>query len=275
MSKNLKKNLRNKEISLESPAKLNLFLRILNKREDGYHDIASLFVKIKLCDYLSIQISDKDQFICDIPNLLISDNLVIKARDLFRKETGIVIPLAIRLTKRIPIGAGLGGGSSNAATTLLGLNQLFKSPLDQEKLRDMGSAIGSDVSFFFTKKPTFCTGRGEILNSVDLDVARPLWIAKPQNLSLSTAKVYQNCKPNEASSEDPRRILQSFLEKDPIYVNDLEPAAFRLLPQLASIKQKIQSLGFQSVTMTGSGTSFFCFGYVPRPKLEGIDFIVI
>ena len=251
-----------------SPAKVNLFFRVLSKRPDGYHEVASLYSAINLGDYISVNQAKKDRF---ESNLQVSDNLVLKALKAFRAESGIAEPVSIILDKKVPIGAGLGGGSSNAATTLWALNELFGRPLVQEELIRMGSQIGSDVSFFFSSGLAYCTGRGEILQSVDFSFYEEFWIAKPE-CSLLTPQVYSVCKPNARSSESPLHILESFRKNSPLFVNDLEEAAYQLLPNLKSFKEDLQNLGFSKVVMTGSGAAFLCFGDVGFPELPSTQF---
>lgn len=255
----------NCKILVQSPAKLNLFFRVLKKRGDGYHDIASLYVKVSLFDELSLELSPEDRFTCNQDFLCTPDNLVLKALKLFRNATNILDPISIHLEKKIPIAAGLGGGSSNAALTLLGLNTLFDSPLKRSQILSLAASIGSDVPFFIFDKSAYCTGRGEIIEEVDLDISYPLWIAKPE-FGLSTPKVYQNCIPNEVSTLCPEQIMQQF-NTNPQFINDLEPAAFRVLPALEGFKKDLEKLGFEKVCMTGSGSAFFCIGEQHQPPM--------
>lgn len=256
-----------------SPAKVNLFFRVLSKRPDGFHEVASLYRALDFGDFISVDFAKEDQFVSNDSSLKSdSSNLVIRARDLFRKATKITDPIAINLKKNIPIGAGLGGGSSNAATLLSALNDLVLGPLKNDELINLSAKIGSDCPFFFSKGISFCTGRGEILNDIDFSFKSSFWIAKPNKYSLLTPKVYEVCKPNERSNQDPKELLESFKEGNPIFVNDLEPAAFRLIPELEEVKQSLLDLGFSNVTMTGSGTAFICFGDVKNPSLPDISF---
>lgn len=260
-----------------SPAKLNLFFRVLSKRRDGYHDIASLYSKINLYDSLNIELSKKDEFSFTFETRpeadFASNNLVLKARNLFRTTTQINTPLSIHLTKRIPLQAGLGGGSSNAATTLLALNELFNFPLTTSQLHHLACTLGSDVPFFLSSSNlAYCRGRGEIIEEISSSITYPLYVAKPSALFLSTPTVYQHCIPGEASSQDPKELLASHLSGQPHYVNDLEPAALRLLPELATLKRDLLAMGFDQVAMTGSGTAFFCIGNIASPELRGVDF---
>jgi len=251
-----------------SPAKVNLFFRVLSKRPDGYHEVASLYSAINLGDWIEVKQSNKDQF---ESNLQIKDNLVLKALEAFRIATGITDRISIWLDKKVPIGAGLGGGSSNAATTLWALNELFDQPLSREGLIQIGSTIGSDIPFFFSNGLAYCTGKGEILQSVDFSFPNEFWVAKPE-YSLLTPNVYAVCKPNAMSQENPLHILDMFSKNRPVFVNDLEKAAFELLPQLKLVKENLLNLGFSKIVMTGSGTAFLCFGEVNTPSLPCVRF---
>lgn len=248
-------------IKLFSPAKLNLFFRVLKKREDGYHEIASLYQTVSLGDTLSLQYAEESALTCDDPSLSCDkSNLVWRALRLFEKKTGISTQVHLHLTKKIPIQSGLGGGSSNAATTLWGLNQLYGAPASEKELRFWSGEIGSDVAFFFSPGSAYCTGRGEIVHDLPPLKQTQLWIVKPQE-GLSTPEVYQNWKPTYS--------------QEGLYTNDLERAAFYLKPSLSSLKKKLLSLGFENVTMTGSGTAFFCMGEVENPFLQDVDFFPV
>lgn len=256
-----------------SPSKLNLFFRVLRKREDGFHEIASLFQAIDLCDKLAVSRSSKDKLTCSDPHLACDGtNLIIKALNVFRKNTHILDAVDMHLEKNVPLQAGLGGGSANAATALFALNELFGRPARESELVDWSKEIGSDVPFFFSKGCAYCTGRGEILEEVVMPW-RPerLWVAKPQ-FGLSTPAVFKECRPEEALPRDPRASLLNILSGKAEFYNDLELPAFKAAPQLGPIKSALLSLGFSTVVMTGSGTSFFCLGGIDEPMLEGVDF---
>lgn len=243
-----------------SPAKINLFLRILRRREDGYHELASLFQTIDLQDTLHIELSDKDQFTCSDPSLPCDQtNLVSKALALFRRKSGIDYPVRIHLEKRIPQQAGLGGGSSNAATTLWALNRLCGNGASDVELARWASEIGSDISFFFSSGTAYCTGRGEIFRSYPPLQPTNLWVVKPPQ-GLSTPKVYSKLKAAALPQRDPEKILTQFLNSNPEYFNDLEGPAFEIMPELGQLKEKLKECGFSVVLMSGSGSSFFCLG---------------
>ncbi len=247
--------------SFLSPAKLNLFFRVLHKRTDGYHEIASLYQAIDLFDRLFFAWASSDLISCTDPAVPCdSTNLVAKALTLYRRHY-FVPPLHIHIEKHIPIQAGLGGGSSNAATTLLAVNQLMHNPASLQELIDMGAMLGSDVPFFFSSGTAYCTGRGEIIEPFQLP--RPIsgYLAKPP-YGLSTPAVYHALRVEALHLRDPRESLHN----GPEFYNDLEAAAFLLEPRLQSLKNELLQ-HFERVTLTGSGTAFFCLQGSPNPHL--------
>lgn len=259
-----------------SPAKANLFFRVLSKRPDGYHEVASIYTALNFGDVIFLRLHKEDLF-CSNEKRLKDDtsNLCIRARERFRQATHILDPVAIDLEKKIPMGAGLGGGSSNAATVLWAMNELFQRPLALDQLISIGASIGSDVPFFFSKGFAYCTGRGEIIKELDFTFGESFWIAKPEEYFLATPEVYAQCKPNEVSCQDPMEIVQLYQRGEFVFVNDLEPAAFRIEPKLLQFKQQLYNLGFTKVVMTGSGSAFLCFGYVQYPRLPNTSFVFV
>lgn len=257
-------------LTLISPAKINLFLRILRRRPDGYHDLASLFQAISLHDTIHYTLSEQDELICNHPGIPTdSSNLVLKAAHLFRRKTGLQFGLKVHLEKRIPHEAGLGGGSSNAATTLWALNQLHSQPASLDELIAWSGEIGSDITFFLSQGTAYCTGRGEILHSLDPLPSQKLWIAKPAE-GLSTPAVFKALDLAVLPQRDPVSVLNGFYQDNPDYFNDLEATAFQLKPILHTVKIKLMDAGFENVTMTGSGTSFFCLGSSQPPQIDGV-----
>lgn len=247
-------------LTLRSPAKINLFLKIVKRRSDGYHELASLFQAIDLHDTLHFSLSEKDHLTCTNPSIPTDHrNLVLKATQLFRQKTGLSTGLTVHLEKRIPHEAGLGGGSSNAATTLWALNQLHGSPVSIKELTEWSAEIGSDISFFFSEGTAYCTGRGEKLEAVATLPKSNLWIVKPQQ-GLSTPQVFKQLDLAQLAKHDPQTVLASFFTETPIYFNDLENPAFALMPQLQTLKSSLLDSGFHTVLMSGSGSAFFCLG---------------
>lgn len=258
-------------LTLISPAKINLFFRVLCKRADGYHEIASLMQAINLSDELTIIPSNVDSLECTVSEVPLDDsNLILKAAALFRQKTGLASFARYSLIKKIPMQAGLGGGSSNAATALWGLNELAGRPATLLQLQEWGSLLGSDVPFFLSHGRAYCTGRGEVMQHQP-HVLGKCWIVKPPQASLATPLVYRHCKPDQMQQRDPLQALISCATHDPEYFNDLEEAAFHLCPELVEVKQRVILAGLSSVTMTGSGSAFFGFGVPSKAATHSLD----
>lgn len=250
-------------MKLLSPSKLNLFFRVLRKRDDGYHEIASLFQAIDFCDTIELELANQDLITCSDPTLPCdSTNLVWRAREAFRSLFPLP-PVHVHLIKKIPVQSGLGGGSGNAATILWGLNQLIGAPASEDELRKMGEKFGSDISFFFSSGTAYCTGRGENVESLEPTSRVSGWIAKPV-FGLSTPLVYKNTQIEKLSLRDPISALVSFQKGTPLYFNDLEIPSFALEPRLIALKEKLLEQ-FETVVMTGSGTALFCLDGSPSP----------
>lgn len=260
------------DISLFSPCKINLFLRILRKRPDGYHDLASLFQTINFGDMLYLKLdsdADKDTFECNMAGVPTDkSNLVIRALDLVREKTGNTDKFfKANLYKNVPAQAGLGGGSGNAAAAMWGANELLGKPATLEQLVEWSGALGSDITFFLSQGTAYCTGRGEIMTPVqNLPDGTKVCIVKP-DIGLSTPEVFKALKYDLLSTVDPEELLDTFMKKGAIdassdsYVNDLEQPAFDCLPQLKALKEELLAVeGFDHVMMSGSGTSIFCIG---------------
>jgi 4-diphosphocytidyl-2-C-methyl-D-erythritol kinase len=255
------------DLELASPSKINLFLRVLSRRDDGYHELASLFQAISLHDEMFFarlpEDAEADELECSAPGVPSDQsNLVIKALDTFRHHTGKQGYFRVRLDKRVPAQAGLGGGSGNAATALWAANQLCGKPCSVEDLARFGAEFGSDVSFFFSMGAAYCTGRGDVLQDIEPLLPEVLWLIKPKE-GLSTAAVFGALKMDETSDTDPLVLLAQMQEGylfTADFVNDLEKPSFALEPRLGEIKKALENSGFNRVAMSGSGTCFFCIG---------------
>lgn len=256
-------------IKLASPAKVNLFLRVLRRRSDGFHELASLFQTIGLCDQLEMSFSDADELCCNVPEVPTNrSNLIWKAADLFRQKTGHAFKLKIVLDKQIPVEAGLGGGSSNAATTLWGLNHLLGNAVSPLQLSQWAAELGSDVPFFLSSGTAYCTGRGEVVRDLPLLQKQKIWIFKPFE-GLSTPAVFNQLKVDALPAVDPEACLSAFYSGSPCYFNDLEGPAFALMPALSQLKTELNAMGFEHSFLTGTGTAFVCVGD-PAKFLEKI-----
>ncbi|MCO5580050.1 hypothetical protein L7F22_033916 [Adiantum nelumboides] len=265
-----------RNLTLFSPCKINVFLRITNKRADGYHDLASLFHVVSLGDILKFSVSPsttKDSLTTNVRGIPLDDsNLIIKAFNLFRKKTGSNIYFWIHLDKQVPTGAGLGGGSGNAATALWAANQLSGNLVEEKQLQEWSGEIGSDIPFFFSKGAAYCTGRGEIVEDIPpLPLDMPIVLIKPKE-ECSTAEVYKHFQLDQASSVDPRKLLEEILSNgisQDLCINDLESPAFNVLPSLKALKERIaiSSRGrYQAVFMSGSGSTLVGVGDSEAPQ---------
>lgn len=258
-------------LTLASPAKINLFLRVMNRRPDGYHNLCSLFQAIDLVDILHFSLSDSNLFTIN-SDVIPADhnNLVVKAVETFRAATGLRTPVNIHLDKRIPVQAGLGGGSSNAATTLWALNELHGRPATIQQLMRWGGKIGSDVAFFLSEGTAYCTGRGEIITPMSPLAPQSFWILKPKE-GLSTPEVYKKLAIDLLPDRNPKASLKAWVGGKRVLYNDLEQAAFAVMPMLAALKTKLFSYGFTDIIMSGSGSALACFGDGDLPLIPGVD----
>ncbi|KAJ4840615.1 hypothetical protein Tsubulata_020917 [Turnera subulata] len=264
-------------LSLFSPCKVNVFLRITGKREDGYHDLASLFHVISLGDVIKFSLSPSkttDRLSTNAPGVPLSDdNLIIKALNLYRKKTGTDNFFWIHLDKKVPTGAGLGGGSSNAATALWAANQFSGCPATEKQLQEWSAEIGSDIPFFFSHGAAYCTGRGEIVQDIPSPVPSdiPMVLIKPLE-ACSTAEVYKRLRLDHTSQVNPvtllERISTNGISQD-ICINDLEAPAFEVLPSLKRLKQRIIAASrgeYDAVFMSGSGSTIVGIGSPDPPQ---------
>jgi 4-diphosphocytidyl-2-C-methyl-D-erythritol kinase len=251
-------------MQLYAPAKINLSFKIKGRREDGFHEIETLMAPISLSDRLTIERGKSGvEFSCDDSSLPGGDeNLVVRAARLFREATKIKEGVEIALEKKIPHGAGLGGGSSDAAATLLGLNQLFETHLGQKDLMQLAAKIGSDVSFFILGSAAICRGRGEIVEPATLPANFNLLLLKP-DFGVPTPWAYLRWKD---SQEMPgvNHAPQDF--SGVRFVNDLERPVFEKFVLLGHLKTWLRLQPEVGVALlSGSGSTVFA---VLR---EGVD----
>lgn len=237
-------------LKLPSPAKVNQFLHVVGRREDGHHLIETAFQFIDYCDELSFlpRSDDKITLAVEGLELLIEDNLVYRAAHLLRAYTNTRNGVDIHLSKNIPMGSGLGGGSSNAATTLLSLNYLWETRLTIEELLQLGSKLGADVPIFVYGLAAFGQGIGEKLQAIDLPEDWILLLFP--GCHVETKKIFSD---SQLTRNTPTITITKFLEEGGR--NDCEPVAGRYFPQIASA---INWLGqFSKPKMTGTGSCVF------------------
>jgi 4-diphosphocytidyl-2-C-methyl-D-erythritol kinase len=232
-------------LTLPAPAKINLFLRILGRREDGYHDLQTVFRLIDLADSLNLETLASGE-ICMSGDMAGQDNLAYRAAALLQAETGTRAGASIHLEKNIPAGAGLGGGSSDAATVLLGLNALWQLALPRDELAALGRQLGADVPVFVHGRNAWAEGVGEILTPLDLPAARYL-VVYP-NCAVSTQTVFSH--PQLTRSGAPITIAR-FLEPGPLQ-NDCEAVVRSLYPEVESAISWLSQYGLARMSGTGS-----------------------
>jgi len=239
-----------------APAKINLSLKILGRRDDGFHEIEPLISPISLADKIDIEPQSRwIDFSCDDPTVPGGDeNLVVRAAKAFLEKTKISSGVGIKLRKQIPHGAGLGGGSSDAASVLVALNKLFEAKLSREELAKLGSTIGSDVAFFLFESAAFCKGRGEIVNPTTLKRKLSILLLKP-GFSVLSGWAYSRW---QDSKEIPGISYQPQNFDDQSFVNDLERPVFEKFVFLAQLKTwLLKQAEVGAGLMSGSGSTVF------------------
>ena len=236
-------------------AKINLGLNVVRKREDGYHDIETLFVPVfSLCDILELRHSDS--FEVRVLNAPIRDTLCSAAYALLRGKYDLP-PVRINLYKNIPSGAGLGGGSSDAAFTLMALDSLFGLHLSKEELCGYAAAIGSDCPFFIYNRPMLASGRGEVLSPYDFPLDESELRIYPQDVFVSTKEAYAGITPTEPRMHIEQALKLPFGSWKDNVVNDFEKSVFEKHPSLAFARQRLYDEGAGYAAMSGSGSALF------------------
>ena len=241
-------------------AKINIGLQSIRKREDGFHDLQTVFYPTDFfTDTLRIspanaEILFKMESKEDLGNP--DNNLCIKAFRLLQQDYGIS-NVEIFLTKGIPSGAGLGGGSADAAFTLKMLRDIFQLPIPEEKMVEYALQLGSDVPFFLYNTPVYATGRGEVMTPIDLDLSQyRLKIVKP-DVYVSTKEAYAGVTPKESDVYLPEVLQRDVKDWDGIVVNDFEESVFTKHPELREIKNSFYEEGALYASMSGSGSAVF------------------
>ena len=251
-------------VTVDAPAKVNLTLRVVGVRPDGYHDLESVVAAVGVFDHLSFSSADDLCLACDDPTLPSGeDNLVMQAARLLQKSCDVRRGARIYLRKRISAGRGFGGGSSDAAACLAGLNALWQCGKNLSELAALGATLGSDVPLFFGPPVAVMRGRGERLEAVS---ARPTWYAALAwpGYGNPTAEVYAayDRRPPSANGRPGATDILKVLggparEAAPFLVNDLEPAARSLRPEAVSVRALLEKAGATAIGMTGSGSAYF------------------
>ncbi|WLD93458.1 4-(cytidine 5'-diphospho)-2-C-methyl-D-erythritol kinase [Alkalihalobacillus sp. AL-G] len=250
--------------SIKAPAKINLTLDVLHKREDGYHEVEMIMTTIDLADRIELTTLKEDLISIESSGGFVpsdSRNLAYQAADLLRNKFGRKDGIHIFIDKQIPVSAGLAGGSSDAAATLKGLNQLWHLNLTTKELADIGAEIGSDVSFCVYGGTALAKGRGEIIRQIP--APPPCWIvlAKP-TLGVSTADVYRQLNLDGVAHPQTEIMINAIEQKDYNLIsntlgNVLESVTLQQYPEVNHIKEQMDRLGADGVLMSGSGPTVF------------------
>jgi len=265
-----------RSLRCHAPGKINLGLRVVGRRADGYHELVSLFAPLNLGDDVEIAVSESTRLEVEIKLEGASDaipadatNLAHRAAKSFAEAAGLICRIELRIEKRLPAGAGLGGGSSDAGAVLRALCDLFPGALDGSRLAELALELGADVPFFLDPRPALVSGIGERLEAVDGLPSLPVLLANP-GIALATADVFRTfaaIRPALTKSAPDRRIRPLSGPTSPGWAftgvaalsleNDLEPIAIRLCPPIARLQRQIRATGAQAVGMTGSGATVF------------------
>lgn len=247
-------------LKLKAPAKINYRLDVLRKRPDGYHDLRMVMQRIDLCDDIHIALSGHAGIRVTCGRAGVPEgpeNIAWRAADALLKLSGKAVGLDIAITKNIPVAAGLGGGSSDGAAVLMGVNELLGLGLDDGRLMEIGVKLGADVPFFIFKKTALAEGIGEKLSPIDRMPPAWLVLVNP-NIHVSTAWVYQNL---QLTTRNDDHIISCFYgsvaDVCAILSNDLETVTIRRFPVIGEIKERLLALGACGALMSGSGPTVF------------------
>ncbi len=264
-------------IEIAAPAKINLFLKVLGKRPDGYHNIYSWFQAVSLSDNLTISLAGSGDVRLKIKGdndlLPHRSNIVSKAAHLMRERFGLDRGMDILLEKNIPVAAGMGGGSSDAAAAIKGINRLFGLGLDNKKMAEIGLELGSDIPFFFSSGQAEVTGRGENIDEIELPLNYELILITPY-LEISTGAAYASLKMGLTSSRSDIKLFackdfKGLIDELTQIGNDFEFEHFKAFPVLTEIKNALLDIGASLVRMSGSGPTIFGL-FENIPEGEGI-----
>jgi 4-diphosphocytidyl-2-C-methyl-D-erythritol kinase len=246
-------------------AKINIGLHVVSKRPDGYHNLETVFYPVQLSDALEMIESNEEKLSTSgiAVNGNPEDNLVMKALHLLKNDFNLP-PIQFHLHKNIPFGAGLGGGSSDAAFTLNMLNDYFSLHLSTSKLKRYAAQLGADCSFFIANKPAFAIGTGDKMQTINLDLSEyKIVILKPA-FSVSTPEAYKNIQPQSPDfnlADLPRLPVSEWKNR---VVNDFEKSIFPKYPEIKNLKEKLYELGAVYAAMSGSGSAVFgIFRHLP------------
>ena len=264
------------KLIVKSPAKINIGLNIIRKKNDRYHDIETIFYPLLLSDILSFKKSNKTKLASnsnEVKNL--DNNIIFEAIRILEEHSGKKLGTEIFLEKNIPIGAGLGGGSSNAAATLKAINHLYKLNLNYKTLSELALALGSDVPYFLNPVACYASSRGEILNKINLYLSQPILLLNP-GINISTKWAFEQLtlsnQPGNLSHLSSQKII-TVEDIKRFATNDFEDIVFKKYPEISLIKEQLYSLGAEFALMTGTGSTVYgIFSNLQKAKWAKEDF---
>jgi 4-diphosphocytidyl-2-C-methyl-D-erythritol kinase len=261
-------------------AKINLGLRVVRKRTDGYHDIETLFYPVGLSDALEFVVPGEtiEKDILTVTGINIGgdteENLVIKTLNKLRENYSFPF-LKVHLHKVIPAGAGLGGGSSDAAFLLKAVNRSFKLSIDDNRLKDIALELGSDCPFFLDCLPAFASGRGEVLTPVRPVLSGYYILLLNPGVAINTGEAYRNCLPSETPESLLSLTERSVKKWKELIINDFEVYAFKKYPLLSNIKNELYNSGALFSSMSGSGSTIYgIFAEKPEIPVTLKEFVI-
>lgn len=250
------------KLKLLCPAKINIFLKVISKRPDGYHDIYSLMQPVSLYDELTIEVSEGEGIELRCPGTGLpedSRNLGWRAAELFLNETGLKRKVSLEIKKNIPVGAGLGGGSSDAAGVLMGLDSMLEARLGEGRLRDLAARLGSDCPFFILRSSALASGRGEVLEKTVLPGY--FYILINPGFQVSTAWAYNNFALTKGKEDNiltySNGVFREISRIPEVLKNDLEAVTAEKHPEIAVLKRDLIEAGARGALMSGSGPTVF------------------
>jgi len=266
------------KIEIDSPAKINLTLDIIKKRDDGYHELEMIMQELELKDKIVLEELEKNKIEIECREKFVplnEKNLCWKAAELIKEKKGIEKGIKIFIDKKIPVAGGLGGGSSNAAATIKGLNELWKLNLSRKEMQEIAEQIGMDVAFFLYGKTAFASGRGEKIELIKSFPKTRVLICNP-GIPVSTKKAYSEIDYEKSGKKLGSRKLKKAIEQNKkteefaeLLHNDFEFSVFKAFPEIEELKKEMKEHSFNSL-MSGSGSTVFCF---PKTKEDSTKII--
>ena len=262
-------------VIIDTPAKINFGLNVVSKRPDGFHDIETIFYPIDIFD--TITFSESDKFIFETDNETLNsekDNLVIKAKTALEEHTKKELNIKIHLSKKIPIGAGLGGGSSDAAAVLKTLNKIFRLNLNSLALNEIAAKLGSDVPFFLNPCPSFASSRGEVLEQIDFKIDNSIFLINP-GIFVSTKWAYEKIEPTKPELSLIELYRRGKLKPENFreqVTNDFEKPVMEEFQAIRKLKEELYEMGADFALMSGSGSSLFAIFRNPVIAAEAKEY---